>query len=369
MSELQCAINQGLTFLNECQGEWTRASSIWVEKVTYGSPILSETYCLAALNASSVPYRPWGARVQRLVSAPGTAVTKFTDFFSRLPLFSKESKSHIKAAVIEGCVFLPRLKRDGLKIFPRTGMAEDKYLEYIPITWTARNIDDALSNDTLLEMMIMSMLNYQADEFMEAVVGSLPVEHLSTVRTIIHQLCDPTVANPGRSVIDGMREKNGLSRVRDVDEPAIDVHASASTNHAIDGCYQRNDTLSDVKGVLSRFTSYVLTHPKVLQASASTYRLLRKELASLRLSHVTHCEDNCYSSSSSSSQQWIRKIQAKLPPSPPPTEPILTGSVQLRPTTPAARSRSSSSAVSSPETRPMRQEDEEEEEEAIVSRA
>ena len=88
---------------------------------------------------------------------------------------------------MEGYLFLPQLREMRLDIFPRTGMEDDKYFEYIPFTWTSNSILDNkfLSSKTLLDMMIISFLNYQADEFMEAVVGRYFGDRTSDVVAVI----------------------------------------------------------------------------------------------------------------------------------------------------------------------------------------
>lgn len=52
--ETLAAIRKGELFLNRCRSRWEDVRHIWIEKVTYGSIVLSKTYCLTASHAASV---------------------------------------------------------------------------------------------------------------------------------------------------------------------------------------------------------------------------------------------------------------------------------------------------------------------------
>ena len=69
-------------------------------------------------------------------------------------------------------------------------MEEDKYFEYIPFTWTLCNNrrNTFLSTKSLVERMMISFLNYQADEFMEAVVGRLNSSQRFMTRSCIDEI-------------------------------------------------------------------------------------------------------------------------------------------------------------------------------------
>ncbi|PWY74297.1 hypothetical protein BO70DRAFT_398626 [Aspergillus heteromorphus CBS 117.55] len=67
-------------------------------------------------------------------------------------------------------------------------MTGDQYLEYIPIAWSSVNtaLGFPLTSRTLWDMMVISMLNYQADENMESVVAS--PRHLSEPDALSREL-------------------------------------------------------------------------------------------------------------------------------------------------------------------------------------
>lgn len=55
------AILHGTAFLMMHEEEWDAAEFLWVEKVSYGSEVLSRTYCIAAITASDL--HQWGNKV------------------------------------------------------------------------------------------------------------------------------------------------------------------------------------------------------------------------------------------------------------------------------------------------------------------
>lgn len=99
-------------------------------------------------------------------------VVKLSRFFSQLPLFSLDQQWLIEADVVAGIFFLPQLMRVSNNISPsRRENNNYKYVEYISFTWIATNRQNGypLSNEILLEMMLIALLDYQLDEFMEAI--------------------------------------------------------------------------------------------------------------------------------------------------------------------------------------------------------
>ena len=130
---MHSAIVSGREFLKSNHQRWSQLSCVWIEKVTYSSPVLSQAYCLAAMNALFSPHI-WTEAVQGLVDISPHVIAKFSQFFSHIPLFLQKTDQKLKTSLIENYLFLPQFKQVKLDIFPRKEMAEDKYLEYIPFT-------------------------------------------------------------------------------------------------------------------------------------------------------------------------------------------------------------------------------------------
>lgn len=172
------AISRGTGFLEQAV---ISPAVVWVEKVTYGSSILSEAYCLAALRYN-VRLNPWDDKVCGLLQGTfpaGEDLNGFTRFFSRLPIFSDEPQWRLRASIVEGYLFAPGLRRalDDLAISPHTeppaegGNNGKSYLEYIPLTWTTCNnaAGFGISPQTVCDMLVISALNFQIDKYLERV--------------------------------------------------------------------------------------------------------------------------------------------------------------------------------------------------------
>ena len=107
----------------------------------------------------------------------------------------QHGKWKLSSSLVESEKFLPLLKGRKSDIFSRGNMTEDKYLDYIPFTWVGCNnlSEMQLNNSVLWDMMLISMLNYQADEFMESVVGKLSLQELDSLKNILTVLCQESV--------------------------------------------------------------------------------------------------------------------------------------------------------------------------------
>jgi hypothetical protein len=284
-TEIHDSISYGTSFLEANESKWNSPEFIWVEKVTYGSAILSETYCLAALQASSVYI--WGERVSSLCKIHRKAVDKFSQFFSQLPILSREPNWRLRASTIEGYLFAPALHQTRLDVFLRKDMADDKYLEYIPFTWTMCNnaTDFGLSTQGMWDMMVISMLNFQADEYLEAVTENPHLkEDFEALRAVIHQLFDGHELEPTEN---GDRKRQKL--VNGTAQPT--KNGGTYHSNGQNGVHQ-SELLLDVKENLSRFVSYVLNHPKLSQSSEALRGRVRRELSIFLQSHITQGEDN-----------------------------------------------------------------------------
>ena len=277
--EARVAIEQATSFLNQHSESWQQAQYTWVEKVTYRSPILSQVYCIAAVKARS--YRAWGRKLTQ-ARFLGKAHSQYTALFRQLPLFSDTPEWLLNASITESYFFQSRLEHLRSHVFPLNDEAKPKYLAFIPITWiaTKNTCRSPSSNNTLMQMMIISMFVYQADEYFEATIASQFQHDLQHVRDIIDKLCQehPRNSHPLSDSIN-LPEKNGNGG------PASVIVVP---------------TLIEVEQILSGFVKYVLTHPQVIQAPCSTQKELRKVLGTFLLAHVTQIEDNTLLSSGGS---------------------------------------------------------------------
>ncbi|KAI0395381.1 Copalyl diphosphate synthase [Xylariaceae sp. FL0594] len=293
------AIKRGVQFLQD--GNASTVQFCWIEKVSYASPLLTESYVLAALKEASRLHSQGHHPV-----APPKADATAVAFFRQTPLFSSIPRHEIQASYIEAKLFQPLLRRRRLLVFPRKDMEEDKYFDLIPFTWTACNNRKRVFSSTtyLFEMMIISFLNYQADEFMEAVAGQEYSDDLEA----LHRLIDDIVLGNSKGGKNGHVATNGEAK---------------SPPH-----FKQTTTTNEAAGPLTKFVDYVLQHPSVERASSWSRKVLREELGVFLHAHVHQTADNMrfaqdarrqsspsstsvtYTSTSSSFLRWVRSTSA-----------------------------------------------------------
>ncbi|KAI3325481.1 hypothetical protein HD806DRAFT_490424 [Xylariaceae sp. AK1471] len=113
----------------------------------------------------------------------------------------------------------------------------------------------------LYEMMVLSFLNYQADEFMEACAWTVFRCRTDALRQVIDRAFLPT-PNSSKDLTWGS--------VSDIDRSSY----------------------AKVLTPLTKFVSYVLNHPCVLAASSWDREHVKRELRTFLYAHVTQLEDN-----------------------------------------------------------------------------
>ena len=116
---------------------------------------------------------------------------------------------------------------------------------------------------------------------MEADVGGHIEHNLRPIKDLINSLCL-------RSSISN--ETDGTCKRRRSD--AVHVGLPEADGEGMRRRAQIKVTLVHIEHVLSRFTVYVLRHPKVLQSPDSTQCHLRRELGTFLLAHVAQIKDN-----------------------------------------------------------------------------
>lgn len=330
------------------------AEYLWIEKVTYGSKSLYRAYTLAALHVTA-PTHQFGGKVKSLASIPWKNVFKFAKFYSMLPIYSSTPEWLLRASLIEGYLFLPRLKQMRHALFPRDNMAEDKYFEYIPFTWTgANNRDGAFMNaNFLFDMMVVSFLGYQVDEYMETVVGEKAFEHrLSEVHTVIDEIFAKLDACPSINDTNGfarleacgkdlstsqntatneagndskVKTKSRSDSLLDIETPKLTI--DTDTTLLQNKTYIKptaDDQLASITRVLSDFTHFIYHHPSVHNASPQNRARVNNELKTYLLAHLTQVHDNArfatqpipsdktttFQTPTSSYYQWVRTTSA-----------------------------------------------------------
>ncbi len=295
------SIDRGVKYLEVNEAKWDTPEFVWVEKVTYGSHVLSETYCLAALQASSS--HEWREKASSLFIMPTKKVNRFTLFFSQLPLFSQEPAWRLRASIIEGCMLAPIISssRPELQIFPSQDGESAKYLDYIPFTWTMCNnaTGFGLSTKALHEMMIISVLNFRVDRYLEDLTGNHNLRgHFDSLRTVIRRIFADTPTHTSRIGHSDGRDESLVGG--DGEQSELLSRCSQKIENCNDAAPRNSDKsyptelLQGAKQVLSRFVTYILRHDNVVTAHKAVQRCVREELLIFLLAHITHGEDNAH---------------------------------------------------------------------------
>ncbi|KAL7778241.1 hypothetical protein CFE70_004918 [Pyrenophora teres f. teres 0-1] len=203
-------------------------SYIWIEKVSYSSPLLTGAYRLAALNMSRLlPTSVVGSKFWKL-ARPRIGMEVHVDLFHRAPLFNSLPRWELCASMIEAALLLPSLRARRHHIFPRMGLESDE--SYFDV--------------------VVTMLNFQLDEFMEATAGPAFLGRMDVLRRIVYDLLPsyPKKCDSGGGTLPLRTGTNGLHSPK-----PYGVHDAQYNN---------------VKNHISQFLSHILGHPSTATASA-----------------------------------------------------------------------------------------------------
>ncbi|KAI5814896.1 ent-kaurene synthase [Pyronema omphalodes] len=277
--EIKTAILRGRTFLRSADIASVKGDWLWIEKTTYRSQPLAQSYFLGALQCKT-PTMKLGPKVEELftaVSAP--KIEKFSTFWGSLPVYAGVPQWNIKASLVEAYLFLPQLKAIRLEVFDREGLLPERYLEYIPFTWTgASNKGGTFASAQLLyDMMVVSLLNYQADEYMEHETKYRYQDNLSDIGQVI------------RGVFESFA--NNLSENDDTNQDAFPRH-------------------------LRTFTKAALQHPRVVHANDEMKSHLFNEIHIFFKAHHQQAVDNLQlaaqiTTPKKSFHTWVRGVSAQ----------------------------------------------------------
>lgn len=291
------AIQRGRTYLGGLVGrELPESKAIWVNMGSNGSENIRRSFVLAALNTPS-RYCAFGSRIDQLLANVSMGkVDKFTKFFTALPLFKGVDEWRIRAWLIEGYLFMPELSSWRFKIFTGKGMDKDKYLDYIPFSFTGpmRLMNFNISPKTQLYMMLCFLLIYQADEFFDGHVVTGDLSTMARVRKSVEKIFSQLHVESKANSVNGVNGVNGVTPHDDFDQMI----------------YQQ----------LDRYVRFVLSIPQIQKASKIDRAHLELETKALLLANVQQCEDNLrlkrqistkvHSSPPSTYSKWVRSTAA-----------------------------------------------------------
>ncbi|KAF2129174.1 Ent-kaur-16-ene synthase [Dothidotthia symphoricarpi CBS 119687] len=264
-SVLTSAIRRGSTFLQS--NHWTSPDQNWTSKTAYRATFVAEAYWLAAVKVGLDPIGETALSVGHSLESPQLSkrMNGYLNTVSQTKLFSSMPFWELRASFVESMLFAPLLRAERLKVYDRDhmGISRDSYLDIIPFTWIGCNNRSRtyVATSLLFDMMILSMLGYQTDEFIEAIAA--PAFAHDTVQ--LHEL------------IDDIIDRNVVTHIHFTHSPI------------------RNDISKDrdiVKVSLQRFVNHVLEHKQIRKASPEDQATLRHELRAFLHAHTTQIESN-----------------------------------------------------------------------------
>ena len=263
------AIKNGRDYLSKNYIPFSEPELVWTGKTTSGSNTLHQAYILAALQAP-IPKQQAGPSVESHFEIPLAKITIQTKYYARQAWFANSPEWLIQASLVEGYLFLPQIRDVRYAVFPNDNVAEDQHFDYIPFMWIAANSvkKRLVGAEFLHQMMILSVLNRQFEEYMENTVGEVFAGCMFEIEDVIQSIFQELEMYSKDQCFCG--DHNEISR------------SSTAT------------TISDVRSVLYRFISHVLNHPYVLMASTYDQAQLICELQSFLLRRISQLSNGGY---------------------------------------------------------------------------
>ena len=237
----------------------TAPSFLWVEKVTYGSTVLGESYVLAALNASpKVPFS-LSSKVASLAKIPSVDVEHLTKVCFGSLLLDSTERWKLQAAFFEGCLHRPYLQRLADDVVP--GAKNDKVFEIVPFVWTMCNYSakQPLSTSSLRREIGASVLEQ---------LGNKPFKRsTSSTNGTAHGIYGSNLAN-GDSMHEGLHTAvNGHSKHEQGIKPANGDFKNEDITKTVNGDFKPEEpSMTEISARANQACT------QVLGGAASTYQ-------------------------------------------------------------------------------------------------
>ncbi|KAI0883796.1 uncharacterized protein GGS22DRAFT_180426 [Annulohypoxylon maeteangense] len=294
------ALALGKSFLHTNRSEWGKGHYLWTEKVTYSSGVLSEAYCLSALVTLPLtvqPEKPTSSRCPEflIVDKLLLGMRKCSNLLARTPLLSKVEPYLLRVCEIQASFAIQALQRQPPNIFPRTAKGKDKYMFIIPLALLiCAQLDGCQASPLVLyEMMVLSILNFHADEYMEGIVERYFKGNLDVIRNIVRQVVTKNGPYPHDGATNSHSGVNAISQAPNGFQVSNGNHETETTeSNQLHGQEDGSPSIEGVRTVLRRFTAQILQHPAVLSSPETLQGQLAFELQTFLLAHITHAEDN-----------------------------------------------------------------------------
>ncbi|KAI8930442.1 hypothetical protein NX059_012393 [Plenodomus lindquistii] len=273
---LQTSIDRAITFLTNSPDRWA-VDHNWTSKTAYNVAFVAEAYILAATKVSLTVGEVASIGTSLGLGLSTGELDAYQKLVTKTPLFAALPDWEVRASLIESALFVPLLKARRLDVFPRdkVPMTKDTYFTIIPFTWVGCNNRSRTfaSASYLYEMMHISLLGFQTDEFVEVVLAPAFGDDIAGLHSLIDRVID--------DVAETIHHENGVAK----------INGQGGEN----GTTATNEVTTDkgnIVSLLTRFVEHVLHHPSVLQASCWDRENLCSELKAFLHAHTTQVGDN-----------------------------------------------------------------------------
>ena len=272
------AIRTGQQFLTQAQQGGMFHEYLWVEKVTYGSEYLRESYRLAALKSSQRSHI-WSSRISDLVLIPEKSISRLSALTSTLSMYREQQMWRLRASMIKGHTFLPMLKSRGTEILPGQENARNEYLDLIPCTWVLENNLRSLfmPASIIWDMMVLTIGNFRIDQYIENMLAKCDRDFLEMAKSITSSLCIQ-VQSGGALTLKPSHEDS----VRPVNSGA----------NSLETARPHHEEAASFETTVHHYIEEMLGSACVQQASIIDRKHFSNELQSFLLSQITQIEDN-----------------------------------------------------------------------------
>ena len=277
------AITKGRQFLLSVDLD-SPPERLWVEKVLFGSKVLSAAYTLSAIKVDV----PKALEISAGSSIDASFVEKLDKssvLFKQLPVLKDCPHWILKASQVEAQTYIPALKRMRGAIFTREGFTDDKYFSWIPVIWTTANNfrGGCIAPAAMFDMMVVSVVNFQVDEFMESVVASEFSDYHAEINDWVRSYARCGYA----SLLESDGTSNGCGdKIRD-DDNNPDSLSNGQMQPTLD-----IPRAERVTGPLLVFLQFVMSHPQVRNSSKHDREKLKTQIIEFLVAHLSQNEDN-----------------------------------------------------------------------------
>lgn len=281
-------IERGVGFLNSHRTD--APSFVWIEKVSYASPLLTKSYVLAALRASELPPSTPSVGAELLGKVSLEKMERHYTNLSQTPTSKSKPLWQLWASTIESAFYVPLLRRCRSAMFERRGVGKDNYFNMVPMTYVVPNNHRRtfLSASWSFETALLAIWIFHMDEFMEGFANQAFRGRMDDLRQIIKDLTSETANGAQRS--KHTLQENGMNGTNG-------THHPNGTNGTANGNRSLKDKHEDPLYVqawqdIEECITWLFEHPYVKASSAWDQRVIRIETRMWLLGHVQQCEDS-----------------------------------------------------------------------------